>query len=556
MTICLPFWTGDRDRAERLLRWIKEIGGTSFPIMLIASKEADPDGLLPLARESNPDSFVVYDYENIKTDWAASKVAGRSAQGPNSLFRQAASHFHDWSGKGNGKGPFFYLESDAFPVPHEGGWDVVLFEEYKMAGRPFMGAHVPGGDGYPEHMSGVAIWPQNTPEIAGDAMRCERGAFDVVGASQIVPQAHFTTSIVHKFWHPGFKNQAEVDEWIKPDTLIFHANKDGSLLPFLRERITGRVVQLVDTADLKSASAAGSIPVTPTNLNIVKTYYEPLEGRNHAEQEWLLGTWADSWRKHGWHPVVINRALAEQHPYFPMFLKAFTDLPSVNGKDYELACYLRHVAMVQSGGGLLVDYDVINVGFTPEMLPISNLKYPAIMADKNPCPCGVYGSAQEFDALCSFIAKQGKDAIVTEGGRPHTSDQHFVQHFAAHFYSYEIIWQYGQKGWENAKLIHFSSGSCQGRPRSDVIPAALELVNFRESIKSDTMRDPSRAIVKDAISGKPPVNGHTWIGEVRELADRLKAMADTPMRQSQISTELKKRFNFRPSAKSSKSRGR
>jgi len=298
---------------------------------------------------------------------------------------------------------------------------------------------------------------------------------------------------------------------------------------------------------------------------VVKTYYEKLEGRNHAEQEWLLGTWADSWRKHGWHPVVINRALAEQHPYYQMFLKAYTDLPSVNGKDYELACYLRHVAMVQSGGGLLVDYDVINVGFTPDMLPHTNQKYPAIMADKNPCPCGVYGSAEEYDKLCSFMAKQGKEAIVTEGGRLHTSDQHFVQHFAAHFYSYEIIWQYGQKGWENAKLIHFSSGSCQGRPRSDVIPAALDFIQIRqvddflkENIDKKTGYTgvPTVSFSNGGATASVKTNGHTWIGEVRELADRLKAMADTPMRQNQISTELKKRFNFRPSAKSSKSRGR
>lgn len=68
-TIVLPFWTGDRERAERLLSWIKETGGTTYPLMLMASKEANPDGLLPLALECNPGSFVEYDYENIKTDW-------------------------------------------------------------------------------------------------------------------------------------------------------------------------------------------------------------------------------------------------------------------------------------------------------------------------------------------------------------------------------------------------------------------------------------------------------------------------------------------------------
>ena len=556
MTIVIPWWTGDRHQAERLLNWLKEIGGTHFPIMLMASKEANPDGLLPLAKECNSGSFVEYDYENITSDWHTSGSAGRSALGPNSLFRQTASYFHDWTGKGNGKGDFLYLEPDCVIVPREGKkWDLVLFEEYERCGQPFMGARVPAGDAYPEHMSGVAIWPQNTPELSQGVMRCEKGAFDVVGSQEIVPRAYWTNSIVHKFRHTGFKTQAEVDEWVKPDTLIFHANKDGSLIPFLRERLTKKggdvICPTVTTDALNTTGTASALhaqnvevvsngagsPTTSPAPNTVRTYYEKLQGRDHAQQEWLLATWADSWRKFGWHPVVIGPDLAKQHPYYQQFLKAYTDLPSVNGKDYELACYIRHVAMVQSGGGLLVDYDVINVGFTPDMLPETNGKYPAILADKNPCPCGVYGTAEEYDALCLFMANQGQEAIVIEGGRLHTSDQHFVQHFAAHFRSYEIIWQYGQKGWENAKLIHFSSGSCQGRSRSEVIPSAIELISVDNAPQhSDRYRLVNKA------------NGHSWIGEVRELSDRLLAMGDTPMRKSQISQELRKRFKFKGSS--------
>ena len=194
----------------------------------------------------------------------------------------------------------------------------------------------------------------------------------------------------------------------------------------------------------------------------------------------------------------------------------------------------------------MVDYDVINVGFTPDMLPASNGKYPAILADKNPCPCGVYGSATEYDSLCSFFAKKGKEAIVSEGGKPHTSDQHFVQHFAKHFSSYELIWQYGQKDWEKAKLIHFSSGSCQGRPRSEVIPTALQYIEYDKhtDIPGSFLTD-EPAKHSDQYRLKNKSHGHIWIGEVRELADRLRTMADTPTKQQQISNELKKRFGFR-----------
>ena len=143
------------------------------------------------------------------------------------------------------------------------------------------------------------------------------------------------------------------------------------------------------------------------------------------------------------------------------------------------------------------------------------------MADNNPCPCGVYGTAAQYDTACRFMAERGDEAITAEGGRLHLSDQHIVQHFKE-FSAKPIIYQYGQAGWENAKLVHFSSGSCQGRPRSKVIPSVMDLRS-------------------DEVKSKPM----TWIGEVRSLVERLDSMGDTPMRRKQISQEIKKHFSFR-----------
>ena len=519
LNIVIPFVERDRHQAERLLNWMKELGGIQSPLYLLAPQSAQPDGLLPLAKEVSPRVEIILDREEIISDWHTDFHAGRSAIGPNSIFRQCAMHFLDVDPRNpRNLGPFLFLEPDS--IPCQKGWDMKLDEEYQKCGKPFMGAYVPGGDGYPEHMSGVAIWPQQTFSIASDAMRAEKGAFDVVGASQIVPQAHFTSSIVHKFRHKGFSSREDMEELVKPDTLVFHANKDGSLIPLLRERLSGNVTQRPEQDRSRAVLNEGSTPSIPV-IPVVHTYYEEIEGRDTKEQEWMLATWADSWRQYGWSPKVIGPPEAKTHPFYKMFLERFMTFPTVNGKQYELACFIRWVAMVQVGGGLMVDYDVMNRGFRPSDLVSSQNKLPLIMADNNPCPCGVYGTAAQYDTACRFMAERGDEAITAEGGRLHLSDQHIVQHFKE-FSAKPIIYQYGQAGWENAKLVHFSSGSCQGRPRSKVIPSVMDLRS-------------------DEVKSKPM----TWIGEVRSLVERLDSMGDTPMRRKQISQEIKKHFSFR-----------
>lgn len=98
----------------------------------------------------------------------------------------------------------------------------------------------------------------------------------------------------------------------------------------------------------------------------VYTYYEPLANTPELGDARLLELWAESWQRHGWAPQVLNRNLARQHPVYTKLLEVIKQYPHVNPDDYEAACFVRWLAFASVGTGLFVDYDILNLGYTPE----------------------------------------------------------------------------------------------------------------------------------------------------------------------------------------------
>lgn len=99
-------------------------------------------------------------------------------------------------------------------------------------------------------------------------------------------------------------------------------------------------------------------------------YYEPVGMYDDHSQRALIDVWARSWRKQGWDPIVLNPGDAMQHPMWERFEANVSKLPSEYGPLYDKACFRRWLAMAaqtsgKHGGGLLLDYDVINYRMTP-----------------------------------------------------------------------------------------------------------------------------------------------------------------------------------------------
>lgn len=98
----------------------------------------------------------------------------------------------------------------------------------------------------------------------------------------------------------------------------------------------------------------------------VYTYYKQVPGLwSDDSQRKLLDVWARSWTKAGWNPVILGEEDAQKHPRYEELKGRYWNLPSPYGHDYDGGCFLRWAAVAAAGGGLMVDYDVINYDFSP-----------------------------------------------------------------------------------------------------------------------------------------------------------------------------------------------
>lgn len=196
----------------------------------------EPGNLLALAGEVFSTVYHLRDYENVQTDWSTGDVhENRSAAGPNSLFKQAAWHFQT-----KGVPGWLWLEPDAIPCCKD--WLTEIDREYVNSRKAFMGAFVRGvdanGQPVPDHMSGVGVYHKDTTGLP-KKMWCTHVPFDLVEPKEVNPFAHWTKRIIHSFRAPPFMSMADLDERAPKGTVLYHSCKDGSIIPFLRERIFG-----------------------------------------------------------------------------------------------------------------------------------------------------------------------------------------------------------------------------------------------------------------------------------------------------------------------------
>lgn len=132
---------------------------------------------------------------------------------------------------------FMLMEPDAIPLT--ASWWSRIHQEWQDSQWPYIGhiepAHPSGG--YPRHMAGCGIYHKDVWRHI-DPSRLDL-AFDVALGEHVVPLAQQSTCIQQVFGNtepPRFRSQMDVDRIIRKDAVLFHRNKDGSLIQLLRER--------------------------------------------------------------------------------------------------------------------------------------------------------------------------------------------------------------------------------------------------------------------------------------------------------------------------------
>lgn len=250
LIVALPTHAGDIDQAERLMKWIGELGHADEHSLLVAADSGlEQARVKALLDEARPHFHSV-----------RAMIVNVGAKGwplaSNLVFRAVARQVQEFYSL-----PYLWLEPDA--VPLRAAWLANIAEAYRLSPRPFMGQVIDNPDvpeGLPKrYISGIAVYPNDTygrigkgwqdarftgpsaPTRAPDARNWVRtaGAWDMSFAEFLVPRTQHT-ALIQSHWGtsystpPVFKTaRTEADpmnvvtlDFIRSDAAVFHRIKD------------------------------------------------------------------------------------------------------------------------------------------------------------------------------------------------------------------------------------------------------------------------------------------------------------------------------------------
>ena len=283
MIVAYCFCPQDEALALKNAEWINELGGCKgHEAFMLYDRRCQL--AVPIQRE------LTKAFDNVIVMKAGAEIDGWP-QGANYFFRMVSGYLQSTN-----RPYFFWLEPDAIPLREN--WLDVLEHHYLENKRPFMGDRVQV-ENIPLHMSGVGIYPNPLHQYAGEAYRAHDVAFDMAGKDQIIHQAHFTKLIEHAWKHPSFTKLEELDTQIRPEALIFHSSKDGSLIDVLRRKAAPEAERTATTvpttAHEVSLEEIGDRGAQPSCDIFIRTYPADYPWLKHCLQS--INKYATGFRK-------------------------------------------------------------------------------------------------------------------------------------------------------------------------------------------------------------------------------------------------------------------
>lgn len=229
-----PFFNGDGEMAVKNAEWIAEISKNNHFDALLSYEEGTHFSLVGRMRDALGRSFgsvAEYVYPRCPVaHWPES---------PNWAFQHTAVFIHQQI-----KRPWMWLEYDAIPVKSE--WLLRLQSTYSSCRKPFMGPVVP----VLNHMNGVGVYPPDFPVRCPKAMKLTGIAWDFGMKPEMERDLFNARHLIQHVWgvkggmihaYGGdpitFTSYADVKRYVYQKTLVFHRNKDGTLIDRMREVI-------------------------------------------------------------------------------------------------------------------------------------------------------------------------------------------------------------------------------------------------------------------------------------------------------------------------------
>lgn len=233
MLIALAYHKGDHSQAERLAKWMTELkAGVGHDLILAHAKGApalDVSGC---------------GFDSIRRIEINDDVENRWPHSANHVFKKIAKEIQYSKPR-----PWLWLEPDCVPLASD--CFSAIEQEYrdkcnKQTGKPFLGdAVLP--DRVPEpRMSGVAVYPGNMTDWAGEVFYATDVAWDEAAAKQIYPNMARSDLIMHRWkGEPFTQGLDEVQKRIPLGTKLYHADKSGTLINYLSIFRSGKPIDKI-----------------------------------------------------------------------------------------------------------------------------------------------------------------------------------------------------------------------------------------------------------------------------------------------------------------------
>merc|ERR1712157_517036 len=138
---------------------------------------------------------------------------------------------------------------------------------------------------------------------------------------------------------------------------------------------------------------------TSTTRPKMHTFFTPVSAKPDLD---LLEVWKKTWEDAGWEPVVLTLDDARGHPDYRSFIAAL-EMAEHKLKDYDRMCFLRWLAMANSGGGWMSDYDTFPL-FSRAKLDGNNLPNDGqFTCYSRHVPNLVSGSEEEWSRMVQLL---------------------------------------------------------------------------------------------------------------------------------------------------------
>ena len=230
MTCVFPVCRKDSTDLLRLLRWVARLGGTGGHNAVIV---ADSDTPYRDVLDAQGLCKAMFDVTHVLTTQESTQ--GWPA-GSNALFKLACQECTC--------GPWLWCEADCVPI--KATWLDDIAAAYIAGGKPFMGhVYQTNNPKFPATvLSGIAVYPANAFDYLSPFLDGQK-AWDVAAASVIVHLAHHSPTIQHFWGQPGLPPtfahaktpRSPVNTFtlanLQPGAVLFHRNKDGTLIALL-----------------------------------------------------------------------------------------------------------------------------------------------------------------------------------------------------------------------------------------------------------------------------------------------------------------------------------